>query len=178
MTLEGKKVAILVEDMYEDRELWYPADRLREAGASILFVGPHAGQTYDSKHGYPVQADASADDVSADEFDAVIVPGGYAPDRMRRHAGMVRLVRDAVNSDKVVASICHGGWMLCSADVLHGRRATSFFSIRDDMVHAGCDWEDAEVIRDGNLITSRHPGDLPAFLTATIEALSHAVIEA
>jgi protease I len=172
MGLDGKRVAVLVEDLYEDLELWYPALRMREAGAAVSIVGPEAGKTYESKHGYPATADAAAGKVSADEFDAVVIPGGYAPDRMRRHEAMVGLVRAMSEKGKVVAAICHAGWMLASARVVEGRRMTSFFAIRDDVVNAGAQWEDAEVVVDGNLVTSRTPDDLPAFCRAIIESLS------
>ena len=174
MSLEGKSVAVLVEDIYEDLELWYPVYRLREAGAEVVLVGPESGKTYTSKHGYPATADRAAGDVSAAEYDAVIIPGGYAPDRMRRHPAMVKLVADAVRDDKTVAAICHGGWMLCSADALRGRRVTSFVAIRDDMVHAGAEWVDEQVVCDGNLITSRTPADLPAFLRSILASLAQA----
>jgi protease I len=170
--LEGRKVAILVEEIYEDQELWYPLLRLREAGAAVTVVGPEAGKTYHSKHGYPVQADKSIREVNAGQFDAVIIPGGYAPDHMRRHPAMVALVREAVRQDKVVAAICHAGWMLASAEVLQGRNVTGFFAIKDDLVHAGAIYQDAEVVVDGNIITSRQPGDLPAFCRAIIAALA------
>ena len=173
MLLKGRSVAVLVEDMYEDLELWYPVYRLREEGAQVELVGPEAGKTYASKHGYPAASDRAAGEVTAAEYDAVIIPGGYAPDRMRRHSAMIQLVVDALRQGRSVAAICHGGWMLCSADALRGRRVTSFFAIRDDMVHAGAEWVDEEVVRDGNLITSRTPDDLPAFLRSVIDALAH-----
>jgi len=172
MSLNGKSVAVLVEDIYEDLELWYPVYRLQEEGAHVVLVGPESGKTYASKHGYPATADRAADEVAAAEYDAVIIPGGYAPDRMRRNQAMVKFVADAVRDDKTVAAICHGGWMLCSADVLRGRRVTSFFAIRDDMVNAGAEWVDHEVMRDGNLITSRTPDDLPAFLRSIVDSLA------
>jgi len=171
MELKGKHVAVLAEDLYEDLELWYPVLRLREAGAKVTIVGG-GGERYASKHGYPVTPDANAEKVKASDFDAVIVPGGYAPDRMRRHKAMVDLVRDAFKGGKVVAAICHGGWMLVSADVLRGRKATCFFAIKDDMVNAGARYEDSEVVRDGNLVTSRKPEDLPAFCRTIIRAVS------
>ncbi len=171
MELTGKRVAVLVEDLYQDLEVWYPALRLREAGVLVTFIGP-AMRSYSSKHGYPVEADAAADDARASDLDAVVVPGGYAPDLMRRHHGMVRLVREASEQGKVLGVICHGGWMLASAGVLQGRRVTGFFAIKDDLVNAGAVYEDAEVIRDGNLVTSRQPEDLPAFCRTIIEALS------
>src|SRR4030042_1389222 len=170
--LSGKNIAILVEDLYEDLELWYPLLRMREAGAKVTVVGPQAGQTYTSKHGYPVQAETSAQKVQAQQFDAVIIPGGYAPDRMRRHPDMVALVREAARQNKVVAAICHAGWMLASAEVLRGKKVTGFFAIKDDLIHAGANYQDAEVVVDGNLITSRQPEDLPAFCQAIIAALA------
>jgi len=178
MKLESISVAVLVEDVYEDLELWYPVYRLREEGAHVVLVGPEAGKTYSSKHGYPAEADRAARDVSADEFDAVIIPGGYSPDRMRRDPAMVKLVADAAAAGKPVAAVCHGGWMLCSAGVLEGRRVTGFFAIRDDVVNAGAEWVDEEVVRDGNLITSRTPDDLPAFLRTIIEALAGSPVAA
>lgn len=171
MRLTGKHVAILAEDLYEDLELWYPALRMREEGATVTIVGP-AAQKYTSKHGYPVDADTPADKAIASDFDAVIIPGGYAPDRMRRHKAMVDLVRDAARQGKVVAAICHGGWMLASAEVIRGRRVTGYSAIKDDLVHAGGFYEDSEVVRDGNLISSRVPSDLPAFCRTIIQALS------
>ncbi len=172
MRMKGKKIGILVEKLYEDQELWYPVFRLREEGATVVLIGPEAGATYPSKHGYPATTDAAAEDVKAEVLDAVIIPGGYAPDHMRRCQPMVKLVADAVAGGKIVAAICHAGWMLCSAGVLRNRSVTSFFAIRDDMVNAGADWTDAAVVRDGNLITSRTPKDLPEFLPAIIDALT------
>ena len=174
MKLAGKRIAILAENMYQEMELWVPCYRLREEGAEVKVIGAGGATSYASKHGYPVTVDAQADQVSAVEFDAVIVPGGYAPDMMRRHAPMVKLVREAAQQGKVVAAICHAGWMLVSAGILKGRRATSFFSIKDDLVAAGANWVDEEVVVDGNLITSRRPDDLPAFCRAIVAALGKA----
>ncbi|MBI2755186.1 MAG: type 1 glutamine amidotransferase [Chloroflexi bacterium] len=171
LPLLGARVAILAENLYEDLELWYPFYRLREAGADVFLVGSGTATTYQSKHNYPVTVDAEAETVSAGQFDAVIIPGGFAPDYMRRHPAMVELVREANEQGKLVAAICHAGWMLASADVLRGRTATSTRSIRDDMTNAGCHWVDREVVRDGNLVTSRAPGDLPAFMRTIVGAL-------
>ena len=135
-------------------------------------MGSGSAETYQSKHGYPVTVDVQADAVAAVELDAVIVPGGYAPDMMRRHDSMVKLVREAAQQGKVVAAICHAGWMLASAGVVKGKKVTSFFSIKDDMVNAGGEWFDREVVMDGNLITSRKPDDLPAFCREIVRALS------
>lgn len=171
MELAGKRVAILAENMYEDLELWYPILRLREAGAEVFVVGTGSAEVYTSKHGYPVKVDAEADTVDAGQFDAVVVPGGYAPDYMRRYPGVLRLVREAYAQGKVVAAICHGPWVLVSAQVLRGKTATCFKSIKDDVINAGAIYVDREVARDGNLITSRMPQDLPAFLREIISAL-------
>jgi protease I len=172
MKLEGKRIAILAENLYQEMELWVPYYRFREEGAEVKVVGAGGAKSYASKHGYPVSVDVQAEQVKAVEFDAVVVPGGYAPDMMRRHTAMVNLVREAAQQGKVVAAICHAGWMLVSAGVLKGRKATSFFSIKDDLTAAGADWQDAEVVVDGNLITSRRPDDLPAFCRAIVAALA------
>ena len=169
--LKGKRVAVLVEKFYEDLELWYPVLRLREAGADVTIVGPKAGETYLSKHDYPARSDAAADEVKAQDLDAVIIPGGYSPDHMRRHPAMVDLVTQAGQMGKVLAAICHGPWMLCSARCLSGRKVTGFFAIRDDVVNAGGIWQDAACVRDGNLVTSRTPDDLPAFMQGIFAAL-------
>ncbi|MDQ6674083.1 MAG: type 1 glutamine amidotransferase [Chloroflexota bacterium] len=165
------RVAILAETLYEDLELWYPYYRLREAGADVFVVGSGSAETYQSKHGYPVTVDAEAETVTASQFDGVIIPGGYSPDHMRRHPSMVKLVREAHEQGKVVAAICHAGWMLASANIVRGKTATSYRSIKDDMVNAGANWVDREVVRDGMLVTSRSPADLPAFMRTTIAAL-------
>ena len=172
MSLKGKRIAILAENLYQEMELWVPYYRLKEEGAEVKVVGAGGATSYASKHGYPVNVDAQAEAVSAVELDAVIVPGGYAPDMMRRHEAMVRLVREAAQHGKVVAAICHAGWMLASADVVRGKEVTSFFSIKDDMVNAGARWVDRDVVVDGTLITSRKPDDLPAFCREIVRALS------
>jgi protease I len=171
MNLSGKRAVVLAEKLYEDLELWYPLLRLRGMGMTVHVVGTGSEQTYTSKHGYPVQVDTTADLVSAKDVDAVIVPGGYAPDYLRRYPAVLQLVRDAFNQGKVVAAICHAGWVLASAGILKGRQVTSVAAIKDDMINAGAKWVDQEVVQDGNLITSRKPGDLPAFTDAIIAAL-------
>lgn len=171
MRLKGKRVAILAENLYQELEVWYPLLRLREEGAQVTVVGSGSAKEHTSKLGYPVAVDKFAKEVTAADFDAVVVPGGYAPDIMRRYPEMVKLVRDAALAGKVVAAICHAGWMLASADVVQGRTVTAFFAIKDDLVHAGATFVDVEVAVDGNLITSRKPEDLPAFCRAIIAAL-------
>ena len=169
--MSAKRVAILVEKMYEDLELWYPYYRLREAGCAVTLVGPKAGETYPSKHGYPAKSDASAESVAAGDFDALIVPGGFSPDHMRRSPAMVKLAADVAAAGKPVAAICHGPWMLCSAKALRGKKATCFASIRDDVENAGAEFVDAAVVVDGNVITSRTPADLPDFMRAVLKSL-------
>jgi protease I len=172
MQLAGKRVAILAENLYQEMELWVPYYRLREEGAEVQIVGTGSARSYTSKHGYPVTVDVNADQASGVEYDAVVIPGGFAPDLMRRSPAMVKLVRDAFAAGKVVAAICHAGWMPVSAGILRGKRATSFFSIKDDLVNAGATWVDQEVVVDGNLITSRKPDDLPAFCREIVRALA------
>ena len=174
MRLKGKRTAILAEDIYNEFELWIPYYRLLEEGAIVTIVGTGTAPVYHGKYGIPVTVGKSAKDVSAADFDAVVIPGGYAPDKMRIHPEMVALVRDIFDQGKVVASICHGGWMLVSAGILKGKKATSYVAIRDDMTNAGALWEDSELVRDGNLITSRKPEDLPAFCRALVEAMASA----
>ena len=172
MQLSGKKIAILVDNVYQEMEVWYPLYRLREAGAEVVTVGATAGATYTSKLGYPVHCDKSYDQVSASQFDGVVVPGGYAPDHIRRHPKANQIVHDFDAQGKLVAAICHAAWVLCSANMLKGRKATSFFAIKDDVIHAGAEWVDAEVVVDRNLVTSRKPDDLPAFCRAMIAVLT------
>lgn len=170
MELKGKRLAILVEDLYNEFEFWYPYYRLQEAGAEVTVVGTGAKE-YHSKIGLPAPGGVSAESVKAEQFDALIIPGGYAPDRMRRNAAMLKLVSDCFNQGKIVAAICHAGWMLVSSGILKGKKATCFISIKDDLVNAGATYLDQEVVRDGNLITSRTPDDLPAFCREIIAAL-------
>ncbi len=172
MSLLGKKVVILVERDYQDLEVWYPLLRLKEEGAEVVLVGSGSSRHYTGKYGYPIEANAEAGQVKAEEFDAVIIPGGWAPDYLRRYPAVVALVKKAFEKGKVIASICHGGSLLVSAGIVKGKRLTSFMAIKDDLVAAGAHFVDEEVVRDGNLITSRKPEDLPAFCREIIAALS------
>jgi protease I len=177
MDLTGKKIAILVDQMYQEMEVWYPLFRFQEAGANVIVVGAKAGETYTSKLGYPVKCQMSYDDVRAADFDGVVIPGGYAPDHIRRHPKANQFVKDMDAAGKLVAAICHGPWVLCSAGgMLKGRKATSFFAIKDDVVNAGARWSDAEVIVDNNLVTSRKPEDLPAFCKASIQVMAGVLV--
>ncbi len=171
MGLEGKRIAIFLEKIYEDPEFWYPYYRFLEAGAEVTVIAPEV-KAYQSKHGYPAKADLAAADAKAGDYDAVIIPGGYSPDHMRRSKAMVDLLQQAYEQGKIIASICHGPWMLASVGAVKGKKVTSFFSIKDDMVNAGADYVDREVVRDGNIITSRTPADLPAFCKEIIAALN------
>jgi protease I len=176
MSLQGKRVAVLAADLYQEMEIWYPLLRFREDGAETVTVGAEAGKTYSSKKGYPVTADKSIADVHAADFDAVVIPGGWAPDTLRQDQRMLNFVREMDKAGKIVAAICHAGWVLCSADTLRGRKVTCYKAIKDDMIHAGAEYVDAEVVVDGNLITSRMPTDLPAFCREIAKALTtHAV---
>ncbi len=171
MNLSGKRVAVLVEQQYQEMEVWYPVYRLREAGCEVVLVGPEAGKTYASKLGYPAKSDAAAADLSADKFHGIVIPGGFSPDYIRRSEPMLKLVRDLFAQGKPVAAICHGPWVLCSTTALKGKTATCFHSIKDDIVNAGATYVDRDVVVDGNVVTSRKPDDLPAFMLAIMELL-------
>ena len=164
------KVAILVEDLYNVHEAWYPYYRLREDGFETLFVGPEKKE-YKSKEGVIAKADLSIDEVDPEDFVAVIVPGGYAPDRLRRDGRILNFVRRMYESGKVVSAICHAGWVLVSSGILRGKKVTGFYAIKDDLKNAGAEYVDEEVVVDGNLVTSRVPQDLPAFCRKIIELL-------
>ena len=172
MRLKGRKVILLTENLYQDLELWVPYYRLREEGAEVTVVGSGSSRTFTGKYGYPVEVDIDAKGIDISEYDGVVIPGGYAPDVMRRYPEMVNIVREAHQKGKVIAAICHAGWMLVSAGILKGKKVTGFFAIKDDLVNAGALYVDEEVVRDGNLITSRKPDDLPAFCREMVEALA------
>ncbi|OLE66900.1 MAG: protease [Acidobacteria bacterium 13_1_20CM_2_68_7] len=163
-------VAVLVENDYQDMEVWVPLYRLREEGHRTVVVGP-AAKEYRSKHGYPITAEIAASQARAGDLAGVVIPGGWAPDRLRQDPAVLKLVRDLFETKRVVAAICHAGWVLASAGVARGRRLTCYQAIRDDLVHAGAEVVDQEVVRDGNLITSRMPDDLPVFCREIIRAL-------
>ena len=172
MTLQGKRVAIMLERDYQELEVWYPYYRLIEEGAKVELVGVTNGpDVVKSKHGYPAAVDLPAGRAKPGDYDAVIVPGGYSPDHLRRDKHVIGLVKDIFSSGRLVAFICHGGWVPASAEILRGKKVTSFFAIKDDLIHAGADWRDEEVVVDGNLISSRTPMDLPVFMRAVIKFL-------
>lgn len=165
-----KKVAVLVEDYYQVLEVWYPYLRLREEGIETILVGT-GKKEYKSKEGYPAQEELSIEKAKTEDFDAVIIPGGYAPDILRRYVEVNDFIRDMYNKGKVVAAICHGGWVLVSAGILRGKKVTGFSAIKDDLVNAGAQFIDRQVVVDGNLISSRNPYDLPAFCREIIKKL-------
>ncbi len=165
-----KKVAILVEDLYQVLEVWYPYLRLREEGIQTILVGT-GKKEYKSKEGYPAQEELSIEKAKTEDFDAVIIPGGYAPDILRRYEEINKFVREMYEKKKIVAAICHAGWVLVSAGILKGKKATGFSAIKDDLINAGAEFTDKEVVVDGNLITSRNPYDLPAFCREIIKKL-------
>jgi protease I len=175
MKLSDTQIAVLAENNYQELELWYPVMRLREAGAHVLIVAPTDDQYYGSKLGYPVMADLAIADAAATDFDAVVIPGGFAPEGMRRHKPMVDFVRAVHDQGSLVAAICHAGWMLASAGIARGRKLTCVAIIKDDVINAGGNYVDEPVVQDGNIITSRLPGDLPEFGAAIVRYLESAV---
>jgi protease I len=162
----------MLDQEYQELEVWYPYYRLGEEGVEVIRVAGESGRSYPSKLGYPCTSDAAAAEADAASFDAVIVPGGWCPDYMRRDESMIRFVQAAADAGILLAAICHGGWMLCCTGALKGKRATSFMAIKHDMINAGADWVDEEVVVDGNVITSRKPDDLPAFCRAILDKLA------
>jgi protease I len=166
-----KKIAVVVDEMYQTLEIWYPYYRLREAGLEVNFVAAEAGKEYHSKEGYPCVSEVAATKETAKNYDCMIVPGGFAPDFMRRGTAVIEFANKMVDDGKIIAAICHGGWLLCSTKIYNGKKATCFMSIKDDIINAGAEYLDAECVVDGNLITSRKPDDLPAFCKAIMKAL-------
>ena len=169
--MSAKKIAIMVDEMYQVLEVWYPYYRFIEAGLEVNLVAAEAKKQYHSKEGYPCVSEIAAARADAGDYDCMLVPGGFAPDFMRRDAEVIQFANDMVNAGKVIAAICHGGWLLCSTDAYRGRKATCFMAIKDDIKNAGAEYIDAECVVDGSLITSRKPDDLPAFCTAVLGAL-------
>ena len=170
MSLQGKTVLFFAGPLYEDLELWYPKIRLEEEGARTVVAGT-GEKTYQGKKGYPINVDTSVDEIRAADFDGLVIPGGYAPDIMRRSQKLLQLTREIFQAGKPVAFICHAGWVPISAGIVKGKRGTSVGAIKDDLVNAGLLWEDSPVVVDGNLISSRTPADLPDFMRALIAAL-------
>jgi len=166
--LEGRRVLMFVEDVYEDLELWYPKLRLVEEGAQVVVAGPRKGKVYKGKNGYPCPADASLDEMRAGDFHLLVICGGFAPDKLRRIPKVLELTREMHEAGKVVAHICHAGWIPVSAGIVKGFRCTSTPGIKDDLVNAGALWVDEPVVVDRNMVSSRRPDDLPRFCQAII----------
>jgi protease I len=169
--LQGIRLLMFVGDIYEDLEVWYPKLRMIEAGAEVVLAGPAAGATYAGKNGYPCKSDAAISDVNAADFDGLIVPGGFMPDKLRRDVTVLELVRDFNAAGKLIAAVCHGGWIPISAGVYRGVRVTGSPGIKDDLINAGAIWEDAPVVVDRHFVSSRKPDDLPDFCRGILQVL-------
>lgn len=171
---QSKRILCFVDDVYEDLELWYPKLRLIEAGASVTVAGPKAGARYEGKNGYPCVADAAIAEMNSADFHGVLLPGGFMPDKLRRDPKVLQLIREFDAAKKLVAAICHGGWMAISAGVYRGVRVTGSLGIKDDLVNAGAIWEDAPVVVDRHFVSSRKPDDLPEFCKGILQVLGAA----
>lgn len=171
MSLQGKTVICLLDDEFEDLELWYPVYRVREEGAEVLFAGPEKGRKHIGKYGVPAVADLSFDELDGANIAGLLVPGGWAPDKLRRYPKVLQVVRELDSAGKPIGQICHAGWVLVSAKILNGRTVTSTPGIRDDMENAGAIWVDEAVVVDKNLISARRPPDLPPYARAFVDAL-------
>ncbi|WLR52665.1 type 1 glutamine amidotransferase domain-containing protein [Bacillus tianshenii] len=172
MKLKGKKVIQIVSDDFEDLELWYPVLRLREEGAIVHIVGEKAKQQYKGKYGVPVTSDYAFEDIDPNDYDALLVPGGWSPDKLRRYKTVIEIVQSMDQARKPIGQICHAGWVLISANILHGRKVTSTPGIKDDMKNAGATWVDEPVVVDGQLVSSRRPPDLPDYLRELIDVIA------
>lgn len=170
--LAGQRFLMFVEEIYEDLELWYPKLRLQEAGAEVVLAGSEAGARYAGKNGYPCRSDAAIADMRSADFQGVVVPGGFMPDKLRRDAKVLSLVREFSAAGKLVAAICHGGWIPISAGVYKGVRVTGSLGIKDDLVNAGAIWEDAPVVVDRHFVCSRKPDDLPDFMIGILSVVA------
>ncbi|KIL48240.1 type 1 glutamine amidotransferase domain-containing protein [Jeotgalibacillus soli] len=173
MRLKEKKIIALVSPDFEDLELWYPVMRLQEEGAVVHLVGEKKGETYIGKYGVPAQSDYAFNEIKAADYDAILVPGGWAPDKLRRYPEVLEMVRKMDKAQKPIGQICHAGWVLISAGILKGRQVTSTPGIKDDMVNAGATWHDEPVVVDGHIISSRRPPDLPPYAKAFADALAN-----
>lgn len=169
---DSQRILTLVDDVYEDLELWYPLLRLREAGHHVTVAGPAAGHLYKGKHGYPAKSEAAIEVMESAEFQGIVVPGGFMPDKLRRVPKVLQLVREFAMAGKLVAAICHGGWIPISAGVYRGVRVTGSPGIKDDLINAGAIWEDHSVVVDRNFISSRKPDDLPDFCREILHFLA------
>jgi protease I len=168
---KNKKVAIMIAEQYQVTEVWYPYYRFKEAGIDCDFIAVEANRDYPLKEGYPCRSTIAAKNARASDYDCLLIPGGFAPDFMRRSDDMIKFANEMVNADKIIASICHGAWLLCSTGILKGKTVTCYMAVRDDVKNAGANYIDKECVVDGNLITARKPDDLPAFCKAVLKAL-------
>lgn len=175
MELKGKKVLIFAGPDFEDRELFYPQLRLIEAGATVK-IGGIGEKQYKGKYGIPITVDAQCEELQEENWDAVIVPGGWAPDKIRANKAALEIVRKAAKRGAIIAAICHGGWVLASAEVINGKTVTSYPNIKDDLIHAGAKWVDQEVVVDQGVVTSRTPADLPAFCREIVRAMAKVAV--
>lgn len=172
MQLQGKKVIQIVSDDFEDLELWYPVLRLREEGAQVLIVGEEANVKYIGKYGVPIESDIAFRDIKPDDYDALLVPGGWSPDKLRRYEEVLEMTRAMDRDKKPIGQICHAGWVLISAGILKGKTVTSTPGIKDDMMNAGATWLNEAVVVDGHLVSSRRPPDLPDYMREFIKVLA------
>jgi protease I len=172
MELQGKRILAFTDDEFEDLEMWYPILRLRESGAEVVIAGSKAKTTYVGKYGVPLQSDVSFDDIQADDFAGLYVPGGWAPDKLRRYTSVLELTKRFHESRKPIAHICHAGWVLISARICDGYTMTSTPGIKDDLENAGAIWVDQEVVVDRHIVSGRRPPDLPAFTKAFVQLLA------
>ncbi len=172
MKLQGKKIIQLVSDEFEDLELWYPVLRLREEGAVVHIAGEKADETYIGKYGVPITSDCSFKEIDPNEYDAILVPGGWSPDKLRRYEEILTMIRTMNDQEKPIGQICHAGWVLISAKILEGKKVTSTPGIKDDMMNAGAAWLDEPVVVDGHLVSSRRPPDLPDYMREFINVLA------
>ncbi|MBM7679660.1 DJ-1/PfpI/YhbO family deglycase/protease [Gracilibacillus alcaliphilus] len=173
MRLQDKKVIALIDEEFEDLELWYPVMRLREEGAAVDLVGQEAKKKYTGKYGVPAQSDLAFQEVNAEEYDGILVPGGWAPDKLRRYPEVIKMVQHMHQAKKPIGQICHAGWVLVSAGILSGVKVTSTPGIKDDMTNAGALWKDEAVVIDGHIISSRRPPDLPPYAKAYADVLAN-----
>src|SRR5690625_389896 len=172
MRLKDKKVIALLDDDFEDLELWYPVLRLQEDGATVHLVGKKKQKKYIGKYGVPAESDFAFSDINIKEYDAILVPGGWAPDKLRRYPEVIDFIKKMDKSQKPIGQICHAGWVLISANILKGRKVTSTPGIKDDMMNAGADWVNEAVVTDGHIISSRRPPDLPVYVKAFVNKLA------
>ena len=169
--LNGQRILIFVGDIYEDLELWYPKLRLVEAGADVVVAGPEAHREYAGKHSYPCVSDVAIRDVRVADFDGLVVPGGFMPDKLRRDADVLEIVRQFDAAGQLIAAVCHGGWIPISAGVYRGVKVTGSSGIKDDLVNAGAIWKDEPVVVDRHFVSSRKPDDLPDFCRGILGVL-------